>query len=204
MTNNIDSIMQEARRYWYDDGFAEIAIGALFGTLSIVLITQEVFKDQPAWLVISIMGLVIITALGGFAVRWVINNLKARVTYPRTGYVEYDDKPDPRGKRIALAMPLIIGLGILFVPDGFAAMGSAVGVVMGAFMAFIAYQTGISRFTVASTLAIASGILSSYLGFNDVISTAIVFGSVGISVFIGGSLTLMAYLRDHPLTDEGQ
>ncbi|MAU13653.1 MAG: hypothetical protein CL607_27800 [Anaerolineaceae bacterium] len=204
MTNDIDSIMQETRRYWYEDGFAEIAIGALFGLLSIVLIAQDVFRDRPEWLVTSIIGVTIITAFGGFVVRWIINNLKARVTYPRTGYVEYDDKPDPRAKRIALAMPLVIGLGIIIVPNGFAAMGGAVGVVMGAFMAFIAYQTGISRFTVASIVAIASGILSSYLGFNDVISTAIVFGSVSMSVFIGGSFTLMAYLRDHPTINEDE
>ena len=73
MTNDIDSIMQETRRYWYEDGFAEIAIGALFGILSIVLIAQDVFRDRPEWLVTSIIGVTIITAFGGFVVRgWAI------------------------------------------------------------------------------------------------------------------------------------
>ena len=201
MNNNIDTIMQETRRYWYEDGFAEIAIGLLFSTVGGGLYLQYRAEDNPLWLMVVIIGLMLFILFSVVIVRWVVTQLKERVTYPRTGYVEYNEKPDPVAQRFALIFPIIAAAMILFLPEAYNILGVAVGLMMGAIMAFFAYRTGVWRFLIASLVAIGAGILGGYLTLNEIVSTALVFGIMGIVLLLSGAVTLLQYIQNNPSSE---
>jgi len=81
-------------------------------------------------------------------------------------------------------------------------LGVAVGLIMGLFMAFIAYKSSVWRFTVAAVVAIGAGVMGGYLELNDITSTALVFASVGMVLLITGMITLRSYLEQNsPMQD---
>lgn len=198
MSNNIDSVMRETRRYWYDDGFAELLIGLLFSIISAGLYLQYRATGNRFWLMVIIVGMMIVIFTSGFIIRWMLTQLKKTVTYPRTGYVEYSEQPDPNARRLALAVPMIVVVASLFMPNTFNVLGSGIGLTLGLFLTYIAYKTSVTRFTVAAVVSIGAGVASSYFVLNDIISTALVFGAVGIVLLITGAITLRTYLYQNP------
>ena len=106
-TENLSHIEQRVKSYWFTDGIGELIGGGLFILLGIYFFLQSFLgKDSilTNWLQASLAVLVI---SGVFAGRWLINYLKTRLTYPRTGFVEYRvDKPDQDRRRI---MVMILG-----------------------------------------------------------------------------------------------
>jgi len=196
MEENINKIIRQTRRYWYEDGFAEIAIGLLFSFLGIGLYLQKMAANHFGWLMVVIFGLMIFTFSSSLIVKWIVTLLKQRITYPRTGYVEYIPQQDNGGRWLVIAFSLGLAILTLIIPDTFGGMGSIVGLLMGMIMAYLAYRSGMPRFMIASVLAIAVGILTTYLSLDDIIGTAIVFSAVGISLLVSGLLTLITYLRE--------
>jgi membrane-anchored glycerophosphoryl diester phosphodiesterase (GDPDase) len=195
MEENINNIMQQTRRYWYEDGFAEIAIGLLFSLLGIGLYLQKVVADHLGWLLIVIFGLMIFIFSSSFLAKWLVTLLKQRITYPRTGYIEYDHKPDSKSRWAVVAFALGLAIMTLVIPDKFGGMGSIVGLLVGGIMAYLAYRSAIPRFTIAAVLAIAVGILATYLALDDIAGSALVFGVVGLTLFVSGTWVLITYLR---------
>jgi uncharacterized membrane protein HdeD (DUF308 family) len=86
----IDSPGRRAAAYWFADGLPEILFGFFFlipGALVFVLGELHTQIQQHRW----IGGLGLLVGLLGWALwfvhRPILNFLKARITYPRTGYV---------------------------------------------------------------------------------------------------------------------
>jgi len=89
MNIQIDSTVKRARRYWFVDGFIEIAAGILFIILAVFLLTSMNTSQTsfPSWF-LSVTGEVIILKLVSFVVVILILwQLKDNFTYPRTGLV---------------------------------------------------------------------------------------------------------------------
>src|SRR5512138_5195 len=103
MKDSLAEIEGRVRRYWFSDGIGELMGGALFLLLGLYFSAQQYFGDQSPIGIILQSSFVILVIGGVFVGRWMINQLKSRLTYPRTGYVEYrvKDKSNIRRRTIA-------------------------------------------------------------------------------------------------------
>src|SRR5688500_3054411 len=97
-----------ARKNWYIDGFGElVGGGGMCLILALYFSAGEYFGDDSliGGLLNASMALVLIGGI--FLVRRLINAVKLRVTYPRTGYVEYSE---PKNKVVAGVLSAITGI----------------------------------------------------------------------------------------------
>ncbi len=195
MKEDIEGIMRSTRRYWYQDGFVEIAIGLLFGLVGVGVYLQQVALGNPTLLIVLVVGLMAFILAGSLIVQWLVPRLKQRITYPRTGYVEYDHRRDRRARWLPIAVALALAILTLTIPDAFAGTGVIVGLLLCGILSYLAYRSSVWRLVVAAVVAVAVGIASHYLALSDLGGTALVFAVVGASLLIGGSLALIAYLR---------
>ena len=97
MNTQIDNAMKRARRYWFVDGFTEMAAGGLFILLAGILLFSGRASQAsfPSWFLSVAVGISIAKVMGILAAVLVLWWLKDRFTYPRTGFA--------RGKRVTAA-----------------------------------------------------------------------------------------------------
>ncbi len=107
--NEIDKIQLTTYRYWYEDGLADLGAGWVFALLGILFLLQALAPAGPlAGMSAILLPLVVIG--GVLTAGWAIAGLKARITYPRTGYVSY---PQPTRRRRWLTALLALGMAVL-------------------------------------------------------------------------------------------
>ncbi len=102
MNMQIDSTLKRARRYWFVDGFIEMAAGGLFILLAVILLFGgKASQSSFPYRFLSITGEIGIAKIIGILVAVLILWwLKDHFTYPRTGFV--------RGKRITATQVFVI------------------------------------------------------------------------------------------------
>jgi hypothetical protein len=209
MKDNFVDVEQRVRRYWYADGFGElVGGGGMCLILAIYFAAQQYVGDNSliGGLLQASLALVLI---GGFIlVRRLINAVKTRVTYPRTGYVEYSE---PRNKATAGILSAVVGmlLAATFVfivrqfnqIDGMVAVSGAVfGIIL--FVKQV-WATRVKRFYLLSIAALIFGAVLSVSGFPRGYNLGLFYGLMSLSFAVSGGLTLKKYLLENPLPAEG-
>ena len=142
---------------------------------------------------------------GIVGVQWVVNTLKAKLTYPRTGYVEYrKDGQDIKKQRnifMGVALALLAASIVLF--DFFLYLDSMIlvtGVMVGAiFIALRGKSTGVTRFYVMGVFSILLGVGLSLDKLSQEYNLALFYGLFGVVVMISGGLVLRDYLSENPM-----
>jgi hypothetical protein len=145
---------------------------------------------------------------GAFVTRWLINLIKARLTYPRTGYVEYQpgakNTPSRRFFTAGIAMSisaLAVFFGRFF--GSFNWLPGFTGLVFGAaFMLLRARANGVGRFYVLGTFCIILGMALSFASLPMGYSLGLFYGLTGLVSMFSGGITLLRYLHENPLPAE--
>ena len=202
---DIKQVEQRIKRYWYRDGIAELASGGLFVLLGLYFWLQVIFGEGSIISVFLQVILVLVMIAGFIGVRWLVNTLKARLTYPRTGYVEYrvDDR-EVRQRRwiIVAAAAIVSGASIVFeiyiheLDSMILIIGLLAGII---FIALRGRSSGLKRFYVLGGLAIVLGVALSFSSLPQITDLALFFGTLGIVIVTSGGLVLRRYLSDNPL-----
>jgi hypothetical protein len=103
--SELDDLEQRPRRYWHVDGIPELVMGGIWILWGAAVLIGEALPRGPGF-VVYWLTVPAVLALSGFASRWLVIRLKERLTYPRTGYVDY---PEPtRGTRVMAAAIAIV------------------------------------------------------------------------------------------------
>ncbi len=106
---------RRAASYWFIDGLPEIVSGLAFALLGGLCLCSEWIRPLP-WIErvwsLGVMLLLLAVLFGGD--RKVAEYIKARVTYPRTGYVR---PPVPLGSALQSETTVSLGLGQQPPPD---------------------------------------------------------------------------------------
>jgi hypothetical protein len=140
-------------------------------------------------------------------VQRLIGVAKLRVTYPRTGYVEYSE---PKSKRltavIAALVAMIMAMTIVFIVRQFSRIDGLVavsGVVMGIIL-FVkqVWTAKVKRFYILSAAAVLYGVLLSVSGLPGGYNLGLFYALMSLSFAISGGLTLRKYLDENPLPTE--
>ena len=205
MENKMLDVEQRVKRYWYEDGIVELAIGGMFILLGLYFGLQGIFGEGSRASVIMQVGLFVVVFGGIVGVQWVVNTLKAKLTYPRTGYVEYrKDGQDIKKQRnifMGVALALLAASIVLF--DFFLYLDSMIlgtGVMVGAiFIALRGKSTGVTRFYVMGVFSILLGVGLSLDKLSQEYNLALFYGLFGVVVMISGGLVLRDYLSENPI-----
>ena len=205
MESKMLDVEQRVKRYWYEDGIVELAIGGMFILLGLYFGLQGIFGEGSRASVIMQVGLFVVVFGGIVGVQWVVNTLKAKLTYPRTGYVEYrKDGQDIKKQRnifMGVALALLAASIVLF--DFFLYLDSMIlgtGVIVGAiFIALRGKSTGVTRFYVMGVFSILFGVGLSLDKLSQEYNLALFYGLFGVVVMISGGLVLRDYLSENPM-----
>lgn len=210
MKDNPVDVERRVKRYWYVDGFGElVGGGGMCLILAVYFAAGEYLGDDS--LVGGVLSAsVALVLLGSFAlVRRLINEAKLRVTYPRTGYVEYPDSK----RKVPSAIFAAIGgalLAAVFVSlvrrfDSIDAMVALSGIVMSLILfGKQVWGTRVMRFYFLSAAALIFGLSLAISGLPRGYNLGLFYGLMSISFMISGGLTLKKYLDENPLRADGQ
>jgi hypothetical protein len=202
--DEMKQVEQRVKRYWYTDGIAELASGGLFLLLGLYFGVLGYFEEGSLVSVILQVSMVLVLVGGAFGVRWLVNTLKSRLTYPRTGYVEYRAKDGDNKKRrwIIVASAMVISAASIVLVDyirGLESMVFITGLLVGIiFIALRGKSSGLKRFYLLGGLAIVLGIALAYSGLPQVYTLTLFYGLLGIAILISGGLVLRRYLAENP------
>ena len=197
---DINETIKRTKRYWYVDGFAEIGIGILL----IVIILFNTFAigqaRQPlTQILLSVIGLPVLILLGGRGVSWIVNKLKEKYTYPRTGYVSYPRRTgSQKWKRVLLSAIIAAAIGALTSFFG----GTLPPILQYTFIAlmialayiYIGYTLGLARFYLIAIATLSLLLFPLLLDLREETFYLLFFCGQGFLWIISGAVTLCNYL----------
>jgi hypothetical protein len=137
---------------------------------------------------------------GGVAVGGAVNWLKARATFPRTGYVDYERRGRSQVVRmLAVAFIAAVAAGSIVVVNRYGASLTVLfGLVfMGAF-AFLGYRFGLRRYVLLGIGAIVLGLAIVPLSLGMEQASAVFFAVFGLAMLLLGFFTWRQYDRVAP------
>jgi hypothetical protein len=149
--------------------------------------------------------MVLVMVGGIFGVQWLVNTLKARLTYPRTGFVEYraKDKESNQLRYVVIAVALIIVVASIVLFDFVRELDSMVltsGILVGAvFIALRGKSTGVTRFYILGGIAIVLGVGLSMGNLHQIYNLALFYGLEGVLLMITGGVVLRRYISQNPM-----
>ncbi len=210
MQDNSSAVERRVRRYWYSDGIGELIGGAAFVLLGLYFALQEFLRADSPLAAMLQAGFVLLFIGGAWISRRLVNLLKTRLTYPRTGYVEYRTKGEGTRWRGLWAAGLaflaaVFAVGFVRLFQLFDALVAFTGFIVAlAFVALGAKSPGITRFYLFGVLSLALGAALSISGLPNGYSLGLFYGLVGLCACISGGLTLRRYLQQNPLPADGE
>ena len=205
MQHNVFDIEQRVKRYWYTDGIGELIGGGMFILLGIYFALQG-FLGQNSMIGGILQVSLILVMIGGMAVsRRLINTLKTRLTYPRTGYVEYQvDEQKMKFRRVwVMILAFVISaLTMVFVRlfQAFDSIVAVTGVGVSLILVILrAKSAGLSRFYMLGAISIVLGLVLSISGLSNGYNLSLFYGLMGLCFMLSGGWTLRRYLEANPL-----
>ena len=210
MENNLSDVEQRVKRYWYTDGIGELTGGGMFVLLGIYFALQEFLGQNSTIGGVLQVSLVLLMIAGTFISRRLVNTLKTRLTYPRTGYVEYQaDERNIRWRQILVVILAfsISALTLIFVRlfQSLDAMVAVTGLVVGLVLVILrAKSSGVTRFYILGAASLVLGLTLSVSGLPNGYSLGLFYGLMGVCSFISGGLTLRRYLKENPLPADAE
>ena len=208
MENKMLDVEGRVKRYWYSDGIGEISVGLVFIILGAFFGVQGYFGEESKIGVILQLSMVVVMMGSIFGTQWLVNTLKAKLTYPRTGYVEYraKDKDATQRRWIVVGVGLIVAITsfvlISFVRevDSMVLVSSIlVGVI---FIALRGRSSGVVRFYYFGGLSFILGVALSFNSMPRLYNLGLFYGLLGLIILISGVLVLRHYLRENPMPAE--
>ena len=198
MAPDVERAMRRPWRYWFEDGFAELALAAVFITIALAFYIETLLPPGPLPSLVGMLGpLVAVLGVGRLA-GWAVQRVKARVTYPRTGYVAYR-RERGAGRRLqkaalGAAVGALVGT-VAALPALRAWVPAATGAIIGVAFLYGGYRLDLARFYLVAAFSMACGTLVSLARLNDSLSGAIYFAALSLALAISGACALAAYLR---------
>jgi hypothetical protein len=208
MQKDFSDVEQRVKRYWYTDGIAELTGGGMFILLGFYFGLQDFLGQNSMLGGILQASLVLLMIAGAYVSRRLVNTLKTRLTYPRTGYVEY--QVNHKGMRERQVMVIVLAFAISAMTISFVRLFQAfdsivavTGFVVAMLLVLLrAKSSGLARFYILGAVSFILGIALSVSGLPNGYSLGLFYSLMGVGFMISGGLTLRQYLYANPLPAE--
>jgi uncharacterized membrane protein len=199
----VRSAQKRINAYWYEDGIPEMAGGAIILVIGLTLLASDLLPEAlRGWL--TGLGLPAISLAMAFGLRRVMQVMKERITYPRTGYIAYR-KSSPRRLIIVASMAVVISvLNIVLInkldeslaiklPSLLLSLAAAV------FSLYRGLQAHLARFYVLAALSFVLAPIVLTLA-QPPYDMGIFLSVFGMAWLVSGALTFRGYLRKYGST----
>jgi len=194
----LNHIFRRAYRYEYASGLSEATIGCLLLVAAVAL--QFGYSGlglgaggddlRPVFLALI---LIVLVALGAWAIFKSAEALRERIIYPRTGYVQYR-RDDPERKRFSQwASWLAAALGVFLSQYGDSVF-LLLGLLLSFGLLFYGRKTGLVRLYIHALVVVASAFALLLLGVDRESRNVLYPAAVGLYLLIAGGLALWRYL----------
>lgn len=199
---DLRDLERRPRRYWHVDGIPELVMGLVWLVWGGALLLEEALPREGAGAAAYRMFVPAVLVLSGFAANWAIARLKARLTYPRTGYIAYREP----GRRARVLVALVVmgaaaALAALIVSGRAAGVersaGPALGVILSLAFVVASVRQKAPHLLALSGVALALGLAFAALGLGWAAANWLFVG-LGVSASAIGAWRLRRYLRRHP------
>ncbi|MBI3163627.1 MAG: hypothetical protein IPG44_06195 [Anaerolineales bacterium] len=209
MEQNFTEIKRRVRHYWFKDGIGEISVGGLLTALAIYFAGHRALppvSNAPLYLD---LGLAFIFILGIAFTRRLILIFKTRITYPRTGYVEYRmESVSSLPVRIGIFIAIAAFILLLIMIGRWVGSFQWVPALLGGLIGVIAFgvnklAAGLERFVYHAVLSLVLGIGFSVSGLPPQYGLSLYYLVLGVWLIGWGGRILKKYLRENPLPERG-
>jgi hypothetical protein len=204
-------ILEKAYSHWIKDGIVEIGLGILFtgvGAFRAIIHFAVANSNTYYWLAAGLL-LFMLACGGGF--NWAVKSVKARVTYPRTGFMAIKPRTYNAKTIIRFIIILILAgavggtLGWLSTqPDAqFAGIFVPIiqGIIYAAVIIYGAIRIKVNRLFILAVFSIGIGVTIGLANFGIVLGISFFYFSIGLAQILSGSLALMQFLISHEPVD---
>jgi hypothetical protein len=196
-------IEKRTRRYWFDDGLAEIMGGVVFLLVAGYLLVENGLRGTRAAGLFTV-GFPLLIVVLSLAARRTVRAVKDRFIHPRTGFISFGH---PRGHRWAsAALAFVIALLVVAVISNARFLVNWIPAVEGGLFAlaflYMGRKSEIVRFPIGGLLCAIGGVVVSVMKLDEEIGAAVLMAWVGIVLVAGGTLALAAYVRRLPPREE--
>lgn len=204
MTQSVDlaDIARRPQRYWNADGLPELMMGLVWMLWGLSWLIGE---SLPRGTVSSFYWILTpaLLALSGFASVWATKKLKARITFPRAGYVEWTE---PTGaQRAAAAAVAMISAALLVVilvkarANGVERTAPlALGVLLSLAFVIASLKQRAPHLLALAGVALMLGLTAGAVNAGWPSLNWILVG-VGLATCISGLIRLVLFLKRNPL-----
>jgi hypothetical protein len=199
MEADLAGMQNRGQRYWYEDGIAELVLGALFTVFSAYHLVSFLIPGGSVARPLVGVGFVVVVPAGMWWAGRMVRRLKARITVPRTGYVSFSRSSRRYLRTLviaaacsALAVAATLLLRGVFVPPILAGAGLGLG------MTWVAGRLKLPRFAAIGTGSLAVGIAVGLLFDDSAVAFTLYFAAVGLMFAGSGTFTLIGYLHRRP------
>jgi hypothetical protein len=199
---NLDEIARRPQRYWNADGLPELMMGLLWMLWGGAWLLGEAlphdWRSNVYWTAAPAL-----LALSGVAAVWATKRLKERLTFPRTGYVDW--KEPSRSARVTAAAVAMVTAMVLaaLAANRDAGMERVAAPVLGVILS-LAFVVASLRQRAPHYLALAAVAVALGLAFGALRagweSVNWLFVALGAATAALGGLRLALFLRKHPRT----
>jgi hypothetical protein len=216
MQRDLSNIEQRLKRYWFTDGIGELVGGVMLMLLGIYFVLQQFLEKFLTGNSITTLilqnGFFLLVFIGGWSIaQRLINSLKTRLTYPRTGYVEYRTNPEhaSKGRWILYAVLSAVFSASIVLLAHLLQFFDAVAAVTGLIGAWICVimrtrSSGLTRFYVLAGISLVLGFVLSVSGLPVGYNAGLFYGLMGMCVSISGSLVLRRYLKENSMPAQAE
>lgn len=199
MKDQIDVIIKKTQRYWYVDGLSEIGAGVVIFLSGLFYLLVWRLPLQEAKALLLGLGMPLLIIAGCVGVRWLVGQAKERITYPRTGYIEYRRPKSGRRWVVGLVAGVIsagtTAILINFMPAVLERFIIAfTGVLVFFSLSLLSLRVGVWRLMGAGAAALAGGLAASWLDLPYPLNIALFLCAFGSAFLVSGGLTLRNYL----------
>lgn len=201
--------LNKPKQYWYIDGLAEIVGGGVILILGITFLLGALVEsrgfDQSWYFSVGQFILVILFAWGS---KILLRHLKTRITYPRTGYVEYRNRGvSGRWSRallafiIAFSFSALMGIVGKYIPERYEPM--IMSSILALLVCYLAMFIGLPRFYLIAAATFLTGIGLAYINPGGNWPYAWLFCLEGSFWIVSGVFVLRRYLKHtRPISEE--
>jgi predicted membrane-bound dolichyl-phosphate-mannose-protein mannosyltransferase len=204
MKNTIDTIIHRTQGYWYKEGLAEITVGLFFVVLSVYFLVQAritAASRNPVLANVSLLAAILPVA---WLFRYGLQAVKARLTYPRTGFVAAPGmQKSSRWQRYGLtAWLILVCISLIALTLRSQSTPSwtplLIGIVAGLTVLSLSYRFRLMRFALLACALVLVGALVSFFNPGETLAAVLSSAADGACFIISGGITLVLYLHNNP------
>jgi hypothetical protein len=205
---NTENTLNRAYAHWLRDGIFEIGFGILLvgvGTLRAMIHFAGAKTAAYYWLS---AGLLVFMFGYAWGVSRISEVLKARITYPRTGFMAF--KPYPYNYKRILVLFIFAGVlggvvGVLATLPNQQEIGGIVpitqGIVGAIVFTYAAKRIEVKRLYYLAAFSLGIGLVIAVLGVGVVLGLSFFYLSIGLAMVVSGCVALLKYLRSFEPVD---